>query len=131
MSTPSGSRSVLSIIESALSPDCGNLYQQLGYQETRVNSMRKALGNIKKERFDYIVCEFLYRYGTDYAGCTVSNLDVMLATLQKYSPETRVVVIVDKAEKDYISKLTDQFKVHQILVYQDSDMADMRRAVTT
>ena len=125
------SKSVLSIIESALSPNCESLYQQLGYQESRVNSMRKALSDIKKTNYDYIVCEFLYRYGTDYAGCTVSNLDVLLASLQKYSPDTKVVVIADKSEQEYISKLTDQFDVHEVLIYQDSDLNDMKRAVTT
>lgn len=124
-------KTVLSIIESSLSPNCESLYQQLNYQETRVNSMRKALSSIKKNNYDYIVCEFLYRYGTDYAGCTVSNLDVMLATLQKYSPDTKVVVIVDKPERQYIPRLTNQFKVHEILVYQDSNMNDIHRAVTT
>jgi len=125
------SRTVLSIIESALSPNCESLYQQLGYRETRISSMRKALSSIKKTRYDYIVCEFLYRYGTDYAGCTVSNLDVLLATLQKYSPDTKVVVIADKSEQEYVSKLTDQFDVHEVLIYQNSNMADIQRAVTT
>jgi hypothetical protein len=125
------STTVLSIIESALSPNCESLYQQLGYRETRMNSMRKALSSIKKTRYDYIVCEFQYRYGTDYAGCTVSNLDVLFATLQTYSPDSKVVVIADKSEQEYVSKLTDQFEVHEVLIYQDSNMADMQRAVTT
>lgn len=123
--------SVLSIIESALSPNCEQLYRKLGYEETRVTSIRKALGAIRKQHFDYIVCEFLYRYGTDYAGCTVSNLDVLLATLQTSSPDTRVVVIVDKSEQQFVTRLTDQFAVHEVLVYQDSSMGDMQRAVTT
>lgn len=123
-------KTVLSIIESSLSPNAEQLYQQLGYSETRATSMRKALSHIKKTRFDYVVCEFLYRYGTDYAGCTVSNLDVMLATLQKYSPDSRVVVIVDKTEQQYISKLSDQFPLHAILVYQEAKLDDLRVAVT-
>lgn len=125
------SRTVLSIIESALSPNCASLYQELGYAETRVNSMRKALASIKKTAYDYIVCEFQYRYGTDYAGCTVSNLDVLLATLQKYSPETKVIVIADKSEQEYIPKLTNQFDVHKVLIYQDSNMNDLHEAVTS
>jgi len=119
-----------------MSPNCEALYLELDYSETRVNSMRKALAAIKKGAarktgFDYIVCEFMYRYGTDYAGCTISNLDVLLATLQKYSPDSKVVMIADKSEQQYIGKLTEHFDVHAALVYQDSNMNDMREAVTS
>lgn len=79
--------------------------------------MRKAIAAIKKQPFDFIVCEFLYRYGSDYAGCTISNLDVMLATLPKYSPGVRVIALVDKTEKQYVAKLTEHFPLHAALVY--------------
>lgn len=108
---------VLSIIESTMSPDCGAFYQQLGFTETRVSSMRKALAAVKKTDFDFIVCEFMYRYGNDYAGCTVSNLDVLLASLQKYAPKTKVIAIVEKSELQYVNRLTDQFPLHEVLVH--------------
>ncbi len=122
---------VLSIIESSLSPNCEALYRQLNYTETRVNSMRKGIAEIKKTAFDYIVCEFAYGYANDYAGVTVSNLDVMLYSLQKYSPDTKVVVIVEKDEKQYISKLTDIFDIHAVLIYQETNMEDLAKALTT
>lgn len=121
---------VLSIIESALSPNCEDLYQELNYSEVRVHTMRKGIAQIKSTRFDYIVCEFAYGYANDYAGVTVSNLDVMLYSLQKYSPDTKVVVMVDKSEKQYISKLTDLFDIHAVIIYQESDMNDLMTAVT-
>ena len=122
---------VLSIIESGMSPNCGHLYQQLGYTETHVNSMRKAISKIKSNVFDYIVCEFAYGYGNDYAGVTISNLDVMLYSLQKYSADTRVVVIVDKAEQQYIHKLTDLFKIHTVLIYPEASLNDIGEALTS
>ena len=122
---------VLSIIESSLSPNCVELYKKLEYSETRVNSMRKGIAKIKTTKFDYIVCEFAYGYANDYAGVTVSNLDVMLYSLQKYSPDTRVVVMVDKSEKQYIVKLTEILNIHAVLVYQETNMNDLADAVTS
>ena len=108
---------LLSIAETPLHPNHSALYSELGLAMTRVPSMRKALSLVKKQAFDFIVCDFVYRFGTDYAGCTVSNLDVLLASLQKYAPETKVIAVVDKSEQQFISKLTDQFPLHAALVY--------------
>ncbi len=93
--------------------------------------MRKAISKIKASVFDYIVCEFAYGYGNDYAGVTISNLDVMLYSLQKYSPDTRVVVIVGKAEQQYIHKLTDLFNIHAVLIFPEANMNDIGEAVTS
>ena len=109
--------SLLSIKESPIHPDFSATYSHLGIAETTATSMRKAIAAIKKQPFDFIVCEFMYRYGSDYAGCTISNLDVMLATLQKYSPDARVIALVDKTEQQYIAKLTEHFPLHAALVY--------------
>ena len=109
--------SLLSIKETHIHPDFSATYSSLGIAETTATSMRKALAAIKKQSFDFIVCEFMYRYGSDYAGCTISNLDVMLASLQKYSPDARVIALVDKTEQQYIAKLTEHFPLHAALVY--------------
>ena len=79
--------------------------------------MRKALILLKKQKPDYIVCEFFYGYGNNYAGVNISNLDVMLYSLQKYSPESRVVVLVDKSEREHVVKLKALFPLHAVLVY--------------
>lgn len=109
--------SLLSIKETPFHPDFSATYSSLGITETTATSMRKALAEIKKQPFDFIVCEFMYRYGSDYAGCTISNLDVMLTSLQKYSPDARVIALVDKTEQQYIAKLREHFPLHAALVY--------------
>ena len=109
--------SLLSIKETPIHPDFSATYSSLGIAETTATSMRKAIAAIKKQPFDFIVCEFMYRYGSDYAGCTISNLDVMLASLQNYSPGARVIALVDKTEQQYIAKLTEHFPLHAALVY--------------
>lgn len=110
-------KTLLSIIEAPTHPDISAFYKSLGIKETRISSMRKALGLLKKHPPDFIVCEFFYGYGNNYAGVNVCNLDVMMHTLEKYSPNTRVVILVDKTEREYVDKLIELFPVHAVLVY--------------
>ena len=110
-------RTLLSIIESPTFPNFGTFFNEMGMKEIRINSMRKALSLLKKQQPDYIVCEFFYGYGNNYAGVNICNLDVMLYSLQKYSPDTRVIVLVDKSEREHVDKLTELFALHAILVY--------------
>jgi hypothetical protein len=63
----------------------------------------------------------MYRHGSDYAGCTISNLDVMLASLQKYSPDARVIALVDKTEQ--------HFSLHAALLYP-VDPETMKQALS-
>ena len=97
-------------------PDFRDLYKSANINETATNSIRKAIALIKKQQPDFIVCEFFYGYGNNYAGVNISNLDVLLSTLQKYAPETRVIIIVDKSERQHVDKLNDLFPLHAVFV---------------
>jgi hypothetical protein len=103
---------LLSIIESSMHPNFGRLYHKLGFEEKIVNSIRKAISLLKSQQPDFIVAEFFYGYGNNYAGVNISNLDVFLSTLQKYSPHTKVIVIVEKSERQYVDKLNELFPIH-------------------
>jgi len=119
---------LLSVIESPAHPNLSTTYTQLGIAETRLSSMRKALATLKAQAFDYIVAEFFYGYSNNYAGVNISNLDVMLYSLQKYSPDTRVIVLVDKSERGYVDKLNEIFPLHAVLQYPVSAQ-DMERVL--
>ena len=106
---------VFSIIESPLHPDFTDLYHRLNIENVQFNSMRKALSHLKKQKPDYVVAEFFYGYGNNYAGVNVSNLDVFLCSLQKYAPEAKVIVMVEKEERQHVSKLSDLFTLHAVL----------------
>lgn len=114
---------VFSIIESPLHPNFTELYQQLGFENVQLNSMRKAISQLKKQKPDYVVAEFMYGYGNNYAGVNVSNLDVFLHSLQKYAPEAKVIVMVEKHEVKYVSKLTSLFSLHAALQHPVSMQA--------
>ena len=114
---------LLSVIESPTHPVFTALYRRLGCNETRVSSMRKAISQIKNRPPDIIVCEFFYGYSNNYAGVNISNLDVMLYSLQKYATATRVIALVDRSEQQYVSKLEEIFPLHAVLVQPVSETA--------
>ncbi len=120
------SPTLLSVIESAAHPNFTRVYKQLGIKDTRLNSMRKALATMKNQPFDFVVAEFFYGYGSNYAGVNISNLDVMLYSLQKYSPDTRVIVLVDKSEYEYVDKLNEIFPIYAVLQYPVGEL-DMKK----
>jgi len=109
--------SLFSIVESPLHPDFSALYQRLGIKESKFSSMRKAISALKTQTPDLVVAEFMYGYGNNYAGVNVCNLDVFLYSLQKYSSDTGIIVLVDKNEYQYVEKLAVLFPLHAVLQY--------------
>jgi DNA-binding NarL/FixJ family response regulator len=109
-------RCIYSIIESPTHPDLAEVYAQAGLDEFRLTSTRKAIAQLKERAPDYVVAEFFYGYGNNYAGVNISNLDVLLFSLQKYAPNARVIVLVDKSERQYVDKLNEIIPLHAVLV---------------
>ena len=72
------------------------------------------MAKIKNTPPDFIAAEFFYGYGNNYAGVNISNLDVMLYSLQRYAPDTKVLVFVDKNERQYVDKLNDILPLHAV-----------------
>jgi hypothetical protein len=111
------SATLFSIIESPMHPDFSSAYQRANIQEIKFNSMRKAITALKTRQPDYVVTEFFYGYGNNYAGVNISNLDVFLYSLQRYAPQARVIVMVDKSERQYVDKLNEIFTLYAVLPY--------------
>jgi DNA-binding NarL/FixJ family response regulator len=106
---------LFSVIESPAHPNFTQLYKRLEIRESKFNSMRKTIAQLKKQRPDFIVAEFSYGYSSNYAGVNISNLDVLLASLRKYAPQARVIVMVDKSEQQYVGKLAELFPLYAVL----------------
>jgi len=102
-------------------PDFSRLYRRLDIRELRLGSMRKAISQLKKDRPDFVVAEFFYGFGNNYAGVNVSNLDVFLYSLQKAAPAARTIVMVDKSQRQYIDRLTSILPVHTVLQHPVSE----------
>ena len=106
---------LLSIVESPTHPDFSGIYRRLGINETRVGTIRKAISQLKSQTPDFVVAEFFYGYGNNYAGINISNLDVFLYSLQKFAPAARVIVMVDKTERCHVDKLNEILPLHAVL----------------
>ncbi len=122
-------KTLFSIIESSAHPNFTALYQSLGIEEKKISSMRKAIAALKKQQPDFIVAEFFYGYGNNYAGVNISNLDVLLYSLQKYSAQTRVIVLVDKDEFQHVDKLNEIIKLHDVFKFPVS-REQMQKSLT-
>ncbi len=108
-------QTLFSIVESPMHPDFSALYRRLGIEEVRLPSMRKAISALKTHVPDIVVAEFFYGYGNNYAGVNVCNLDVFLYSLQKYTRDARIIVLVEAREFEYVDKLAALFPLHAVL----------------
>jgi len=106
---------LFSVIESPTHPFLTPLYHKLGIDELCFKHMRKLISKVKKVQPDYIAVEFFYGFGNNYAGINISNIDVMLYSLQRYSPDTKVIVFVNKDERKYVDQLNNILPLHAIL----------------
>ena len=117
------------IAESPLHPDLSALAERLGYERLAFSGQRKALSELKRRPPQYVVADFFYGYGNNYAGANVSNLDVLLRSLQRFAPEARVVVLADRNELTHVAKLAELFELHAI-VPLPADPTDLATALT-
>lgn len=109
-------KTVFSLIESPFHPDMNKVYRQFGFDEIKFNSMRKAISGLKKQLPDLIVADFVYGYGSNYAGANVCNLDVFLRSLEPFAHEYKLIVLVDKEEQEFVQKLHELFPISMALL---------------
>lgn len=114
-------QTLFSIIETPNHPNFPAIYTRLKLGETKYTAMRQAIAGLKKSPPDFIVAEFIYGFSNNYAGINISNLDVMLFSLKKYAPEAKVIVLVDKAQRQYVDKLNEIYPLHRVLVQPVSE----------
>lgn len=120
------SKTIYSVIESRTHPFLSAVYKKCGLEELCFKSMRKVMAKLKKEPPDYIAVEFFYGFGNNYAGINSSNIDVLLYSLQRYSPNTKVIIFVDKDQRQYVDKLNDIMPLHAVLTrpFNQSQVTD-------
>jgi hypothetical protein len=121
-------RFIFSIVDTPTHPAFSVLYRELGFQELRLESQRKAISALKKQKPEFVVAEFVYTYHTYYQAVSISNLDVFLNSLVKYSPDTRVIVLVNKSDRAHVDALNDIVPLHAVLTLPVSE-AQMRAAL--
>ncbi len=93
-----------------------DLFQELDIVATHFDSARNLHRALKTQKPDIFIGEFFYAWGNDYAGNTLSNLDVTLRTLQVAAPRARIIVVMQATEAAHIDKLLAVFPVHAALI---------------
>ena len=110
-------QTLFSLIESPFPLDFAGLYQELGIVAERFNSARNLHRALQKKAPNFFVGEFVYGWGNDYAGATVSNLDVTLRTLQAVSRQAKIIVVMQPGQAPHIGKLLELFTIDAVLKY--------------
>lgn len=110
------SRPVLfSIIESPLHPNLTLLFNRMGFDEVPLTSTRKAVSQLKKQKPDVVVADFVYGFSNNYSGVHISNLDVFLMSMQKFSPDTPVIILAAPTEMEHAEKMRNICPIQAIL----------------
>ena len=110
-------KTLYALVESPFAFHFPDLYQELGIMSERFDSARNLHRALQKRAPDFFVGEFVYGWGNDYAGATVSNLDVTLRTLQAFAPQAKVIVVMQPSEEAHIGKLLELFSIHAMLKF--------------
>lgn len=104
---------MLAINELGGYPDFTSLYKASGFQADTVNSMRKALRNLKQNKYDVIVAEFNFQ--SDFRDRT-SSLETLMAGIQQME-EIKVIIFYEKEYFHQFEKLRARFSFHAELSY--------------
>ncbi|MEN8167339.1 MAG: hypothetical protein ABFR65_07675, partial [Pseudomonadota bacterium] len=83
---------LLALVELGGYPNFLPLYKRHGYQVEMVNSVRKAQAWLKRHQPKVVVAEF---YVDPQFRDRLSNLESLLATLQRYDNQAKVIVFID------------------------------------
>lgn len=104
---------LLAINELGGYPDFTSLYEECGFQVVSVNGMRKALRNLKQNKYDAIVAEFNFQ--SDFRDRT-SSLETLMAVLQQME-DIKVIIFYEKEYSHQFEKLQARFSFHAELSY--------------
>lgn len=113
MDSTQNSGELLSIIELGGYPDFSTIYRQHGFKPVMVNSMRKAIRQLKNTAPAVVVAEFNYQ--TDFRDRT-SSLESLMAVLQRL-PDTQVIIFYEEHFRPQLQRVLDRFPVLAILPF--------------
>jgi len=115
---------LLSIIELGGYPDFTSLYESLGYQVVKADSVRKAVKLIRKEKPRVMVAEFNFQ--SDFRDRT-SSLETLLSSTQGVT-EADMIVFYEKEFEPQYQRFLESFEVAASLVFPIEE-AQLRSAL--
>ncbi len=105
---------LLAIVEMGGYPECAALYQSKGFLPEKVYSVRKAQAWLKKRQPAVVITEF--HFDPDLRD-RMSNLESLMATLQRYAPEAKVIVFIDREHRPRLEQVEVRYPVFGSLDY--------------
>lgn len=114
-------KTLFALVESPFHPNFTALYQRLGIAVEAFDTARKLHKALQRQAPDFLVGDFIYGWANNYAGTNLCNLDVTLATLQRFAPEAKVIVFAPPREEAHVAKLQALFPIHAVLKYPVSE----------
>ncbi len=108
----SENRELLFVIEYGVYPELIRALQGTEYTVTVEHQMRKAISFLKKKAPSTVVAEFFHEPAF---RDRVSNLESMLAHIQRKLPETRVIVIYNPGDEPFLKQVMGRFPVDETL----------------
>lgn len=101
---------IFSLIESPAHPNFTQLFIEKGYEEKHFFTVRKIISALKKQKPDIVIVKFHYQYVSDYASNHISNVDSLLASLQKYSDyQPKFIFFSSQQDYKFLHLLTDHY----------------------
>ena len=105
-------KKLLSVIELGGLAELNTIYQTAGYEVIQVNTMRKALAQIKRIKPDIIVAEFIF---APTYGSQLSNFESLLASLQTQAPAAKLIALVNKDDLIHLNRLRDRHPIYAVV----------------
>ena len=96
----------LSIVEMGGYPNFDTLLTTAGFQSQRVFNMRKAQSWLKKNKPSLVLAEF--HFDPDLRD-RMSTLESLLASLQCYAPEAKVITFIEYDFRDRLSAVKTRY----------------------
>jgi len=109
---------LLSIIELGGYPDFTRLYESLGFQVLRADSVRKAVKLIRREKPSVMIAEFNFQ--SDFRDRT-SSLETLLSSTQGVT-DADMIVFYEKEYSLQYQRFLQSFEVAASLVFPIDEM---------
>ncbi|MEJ2423655.1 MAG: hypothetical protein P8101_04215 [Candidatus Thiodiazotropha sp.] len=105
---------LLAVVELGGYPNFIPLYQSFHYRVEMVNSVRKAQSWLKQHRPGVVVAEF---YSDPQFRDRMSNLESLLATLQRYGVGARIIVLIESRYLSRLEQVKSRYPIDEVLTF--------------
>ena len=90
------------------------IFNSMGYEVDFEDSQRKAVKLAKKNTYKSVVAEF--SYNPEFRD-RVSNIESLLATLESFSPDAKIILLYDDINKPQLEQLKHRYSISKVLKF--------------